>query len=135
MLWICQNFIKILVRIIQLQNYKIKNNIENYSLCVCLTDLVDDYCCALFRPSILMAVLDIVGEHIPTLEVLNLESNKLLNINKLSELNKKFSKLKILHIGDNKVSVYKLYIIYIVSSILSYIFTYADKRHLSDRCY
>lgn len=66
-------------------------------------DLVDDYCCALFRPSILMAVLDIVGEHIPTLEVLNLESNKLLNINKLSELNKKFSKLKILYIGDNKI--------------------------------
>ncbi|KAL6434115.1 hypothetical protein ACFW04_005925 [Cataglyphis niger] len=66
-------------------------------------DLIDDYCCALFRPSILMTVLNIVGEHMPNLEILNLENNKLHNIDKLSELNKKFTKLKILHIGDNKI--------------------------------
>ncbi|CAL1680069.1 unnamed protein product [Lasius platythorax] len=66
-------------------------------------DLVDDYFCALSRYPILMTVLDIMGEHIPTLEALNLESNKLQNIDKLSILNKKFSKLKILYIGDNKI--------------------------------
>jgi len=51
-----------------------------------------------------MAVLDIVGQYIPDLEALNLEGNKLHNIDKLSVLSKKFPKLKILYIGDNKVS-------------------------------
>ncbi|XP_032683764.1 nuclear RNA export factor 1-like [Odontomachus brunneus] len=66
-------------------------------------DLVADYFCALFRPVMLMAVLDIVGEHIPTLEALNLEGNKLHIIQGLGILNKKFPKLKILYIGDNKI--------------------------------
>ncbi|XP_070164078.1 nuclear RNA export factor 1 [Polyergus mexicanus] len=66
-------------------------------------DLIGDYFCALFRPAMLMTVLDIVGEHIPTLEALNLEGNKLQNIDRLSVLNKKFSNLKILYISDNKI--------------------------------
>ncbi|KAK2589192.1 hypothetical protein KPH14_002004 [Odynerus spinipes] len=66
-------------------------------------DLVADYFCALFRPVMLMTVLDIVSEHIPTLEALNLEGNKLYLIERLNVLHKKFSKLKILYIGDNKI--------------------------------
>ncbi|EZA55621.1 Nuclear RNA export factor, partial [Ooceraea biroi] len=68
-------------------------------------DLVADYFCALFRPAMLIAVLDIVAEHIPTLEALNLESNKLLGIERLNVLSKKFSRLKILYIGDNKINI------------------------------
>jgi len=68
-------------------------------------DLIADYFCALFRPVMLMAVLDIVAEHIPGLEALNLEGNKLQNVERLSILSKKFSKLKILYISDNKVSI------------------------------
>ncbi|GAB1864489.1 Nuclear RNA export factor [Camponotus japonicus] len=62
-----------------------------------------DYFCALFRPAMLMTVLDIVGEHIPSLEALNLEGNKLQSIDRLNVLNKKFSNLKILYISDNKI--------------------------------
>lgn len=75
----------------------------NVYVCICFIDLVADYFCALFRPAMLMAVLDIVAEHIPTLEALNLEGNKIHIIQGLSVLSKKFPKLKILYIGDNKV--------------------------------
>ncbi|XP_011863446.1 PREDICTED: nuclear RNA export factor 1-like [Vollenhovia emeryi] len=67
------------------------------------SDLYSDYFCALCHPVMLMVVLDIVGEHIPNLEALNLEGSKLQNIERLEVLNKKFSKLKILYIGDNKI--------------------------------
>jgi len=70
-------------------------------------DLCSDYFCALFHPIMLITVLDIVAEHIPNLEALNLEGNKLQNIERLSILTKKFSKLKILFIGDNKVCLFK----------------------------
>lgn len=69
-----------------------------------ITDLITDYFCALFRPVMLKAVLDIVSEHIPDLEALNLDGNKLQLIEKLNVLDKKFTKLKILYLGDNKVS-------------------------------
>jgi len=68
-----------------------------------LADLCSDYFCALFHPVVLMTVMDIVAEHIPNLEALNLEGNKLLSTERLAMLSKKFSKLKILYIGDNKI--------------------------------
>lgn len=67
-------------------------------------DLAADYFCSLFRPAILMTVLDIVAENIPNLEALNLDNNKLYVIERLNVLNNKFPNLKILYIGDNKVS-------------------------------
>ncbi|XP_015594371.1 nuclear RNA export factor 1 [Cephus cinctus] len=67
------------------------------------SDLVADYFCALFRAPILMAVLDIVSEYVPDLEALNLDGNKLNIIERLNVLHKKFSCLKILYIGDNKI--------------------------------
>ncbi|KAK2586874.1 hypothetical protein KPH14_009811 [Odynerus spinipes] len=66
-------------------------------------DLVADYFCALSRPIMLMAVLDIVSEYVPTLEALNLDGNKLHLIERLDVLYKKFPRLKILYIGDNKI--------------------------------
>ncbi|XP_060823094.1 nuclear RNA export factor 1-like [Bombus pascuorum] len=66
-------------------------------------DLVSDYFCALFQPAILKAVLDIVSEYIPDLEALNLDGNKLQTIQDLNILDRKFLKLKILYIGDNKI--------------------------------
>lgn len=53
----------------------------------------------------LMAVLEIVAEHIPTLEALNLEGNKFHIIERLNVLSKKFPKLKILYLSDNRVSI------------------------------
>lgn len=66
-------------------------------------DLIADYFCALSRPIMLMAVLDIVSEYVPTLEALNLDGNKLHLIERLDVLYKKFPRLKILYIGDNKI--------------------------------
>ncbi|CAL7946484.1 unnamed protein product [Xylocopa violacea] len=66
-------------------------------------DLINDYFCALFRPMMLQVVLDIVAEHIPDLEALNLDGNMLMLLEKLNVLSKKFAKLKILYLGDNKI--------------------------------
>ena len=74
-----------------------------------LSELADDYFCALFKPVILMTVLDIVALHIPNLEALNLDGNKLQLIERLSVLKSKFEKLKILYIGDNKVSIFNTF--------------------------
>ncbi|KAK0162689.1 hypothetical protein PV327_006445 [Microctonus hyperodae] len=66
-------------------------------------ELVDDYFCALFRPNMLISVLNIVAEVIPNLHALNLSNNKLSIIEKLNVLSKKFTNLKILYIGDNNL--------------------------------
>ena len=66
-------------------------------------DLISDYFCALFQSPILKAVLDIVSEYIPDLEALNLDGNKLQTTQNLNILNRKFLKLKILYIGDNRI--------------------------------
>ncbi|XP_014209248.1 nuclear RNA export factor 1 [Copidosoma floridanum] len=66
-------------------------------------DLAEDYWCPLSKQNMLMTILDIIQEHIPHLEALNLDSNKLHNIEKLSLLASKFVKLKILYIRDNKI--------------------------------
>ncbi|XP_015510716.1 nuclear RNA export factor 1-like [Neodiprion pinetum] len=66
-------------------------------------DLVTDYFCALFRPLMLAAVIDIVAEHIPNLEALNLDGNKLAVIERLNILTKKLPKLKVLYIGENRI--------------------------------
>ncbi|XP_017891013.1 nuclear RNA export factor 1-like [Ceratina calcarata] len=51
----------------------------------------------------LKTVLEIVSEHIPNLEALNLDANMIHTTEALSMLNEKFPKLKILYIGDNKI--------------------------------
>ncbi|KAK0092788.1 hypothetical protein PV326_000572 [Microctonus aethiopoides] len=66
-------------------------------------ELVQDHFCALFRPMMLIAVLNIVAEVIPNLHALNLSNNKLNIIERLNVLSKKFPNLKILYIGDNKI--------------------------------
>ncbi|KAG7199785.1 hypothetical protein KM043_000448 [Ampulex compressa] len=66
-------------------------------------ELASDYFCVLSRPLMLKTVLDIVSEHIPSLQALNLDGNKFHIIERLNVLHKKFPKLKILYIGDNKI--------------------------------
>lgn len=84
----------------------------------------------------LMTVLDIVGEHIPNLEALNLEGNKLQSIDRLNVLSKKFSNLKILYISDNKVSI-AIYecILHLILSYNIYKLHIIDKRYSPNRCY
>ncbi|XP_018376898.1 PREDICTED: nuclear RNA export factor 1-like isoform X2 [Trachymyrmex cornetzi] len=73
------------------------------------SDLCSDYFYALSYPIMMMTVLDIMAEYIPNLEALNLEGNKLQNIERLGILTKKFLKLKILYMDDNKIrDIYQL---------------------------
>ncbi|CAD6216113.1 GSCOCG00004329001-RA-CDS [Cotesia congregata] len=85
------------------KRYNQQNNSLDLSCFYHDPDLVEDYFCALFRPRMLMTVLEIVADAIPNLEALNLGHNKLFNIEKLSFLEKKLKHLKILYIGDNKI--------------------------------
>ncbi|RVE49409.1 hypothetical protein evm_005921 [Chilo suppressalis] len=65
-------------------------------------DLADIFC-ALFRPMIMLAAIDIIAENIPDLEALNLNDNKLYGIEHLKILSTKFKNLKILYMGDNRI--------------------------------
>ena len=66
-------------------------------------ELISDYFCALFQPRILKSVMNVVSQHQPELEPLNLDGNKLDMVETLHILKLKLSKLKILHIGGNEI--------------------------------
>ncbi|XP_046383799.1 nuclear RNA export factor 1-like [Ischnura elegans] len=66
-------------------------------------DLVQDSFCALSRPNLMIAVLDIISENIPEMTALNLSENKIHVIDHLSSLSRKTPNLKILHLGRNKI--------------------------------
>jgi nuclear RNA export factor len=57
-------------------------------------DLSDNYGVTLFRPSMILAVLDIIVENVPELTALDLFDNKLYALDNLSVLSVKFPKLK-----------------------------------------
>lgn len=65
---------------------------------------LQDIFCALFRPPIMTAAIDIIAENIPDLEALNLNDNKLNLMDHMKVLPAKLSNLKILYLGNNKVS-------------------------------
>jgi hypothetical protein len=67
-------------------------------------DLVDDYAIVLFRPNMMLAVLDIIVENVPELMALDLSDNKLYALDNLSVLSVKLPNLRVLHIGKNRVS-------------------------------
>ncbi|XP_028162399.1 nuclear RNA export factor 1 [Ostrinia furnacalis] len=64
---------------------------------------LSDIFCALSRPMIMLAAIDIIAENIPDLEALNLNDNKLHGIEHLKILSSKFKSLKILYMGDNRI--------------------------------
>ncbi|PNF34519.1 hypothetical protein B7P43_G10726 [Cryptotermes secundus] len=66
-------------------------------------DLVDNYAVALFRPNMMLAVLDIIVENVPELTALDLSDNKLYALDSLSVLPVKVPNLKVLHIGRNRI--------------------------------
>ncbi|CAH2041575.1 unnamed protein product, partial [Iphiclides podalirius] len=65
-------------------------------------DLAEIFC-ALFRPVIMLAAIDIIAENIPDLEALNLNDNKLHGLEHLKILSTKLKFLKILYLGDNRI--------------------------------
>lgn len=60
--------------------------------------------CALFKPQILQVVIDIIAENIPEIEALNLFDNKIYILSHLRKVAQKMPNLKILHMGNNRVS-------------------------------
>lgn len=62
-----------------------------------------DIFCALFRPTIMLAAIDIIAENIPDLEALDLSDNKIHLLDHLKCLATKLPSLKILHMANNKV--------------------------------
>lgn len=67
-------------------------------------DLRNEFC-ALFKPQILIAVLDIIGNEIPDLEALSLNDNRLMLLEGLKKCVNKLKNIKILHLANNKVSI------------------------------
>ncbi|XP_022916625.2 nuclear RNA export factor 1-like [Onthophagus taurus] len=59
--------------------------------------------CALFKPIILLSVIDIISENIPELEALNLFDNNIHMLGHLKKMSQKLPNLKILHMGKNKL--------------------------------
>lgn len=65
---------------------------------------LSDIFCALARTPIMLAAIDIISENIPDLEALNLNDNKLNALEHMKVLATKLKNLKILYLGQNKVS-------------------------------
>ncbi|XP_050298409.1 nuclear RNA export factor 1-like isoform X2 [Anthonomus grandis grandis] len=65
-------------------------------------DLQDCFC-ALFKPIVFIAVLDIIKENIPDMEALCLNDNKVSVFGFLKNVQKSIPNLKILHLGNNKI--------------------------------
>lgn len=65
---------------------------------------LQDMFCALFKPVVFLAVIDIMAENIPEIEALNLYDNKLQILSHLKKMSTKLPNIKTLHMGNNKVS-------------------------------
>lgn len=64
---------------------------------------LSDIFCALARPQIILAAVDIISEHIPELEALNLNDNKLYMLDHLRSMANKIPNLKVLYLAKNKI--------------------------------
>jgi nuclear RNA export factor len=62
-----------------------------------------DCFCALARPPIMSAVIDIIAENIPDLEALNLNDNRINQMDHLKIIPQKLKNIKTLYLGNNKV--------------------------------
>ncbi|XP_045460288.1 nuclear RNA export factor 1-like isoform X1 [Harmonia axyridis] len=65
--------------------------------------ILQDFFCALYKPIILLAVIDIITENIPDLEALNLNDNNIQILTFLQKFIAKLNKVKILYLGQNKI--------------------------------
>jgi hypothetical protein len=68
------------------------------------SELRDSCALALFRPSIMIVLLDIIMENVPELTALDLSDNNLSVLDSLIVLALKVPNLRVLHIGRNPVS-------------------------------
>uniref|UniRef100_A0A182P4G9 NTF2 domain-containing protein n=1 Tax=Anopheles epiroticus TaxID=199890 RepID=A0A182P4G9_9DIPT len=64
---------------------------------------LSDIFCALFRPQIMLAAIEIIAEHIPEIEALNLNENKLYMLDHLKSMTTKMPHLKVLYMAKNRI--------------------------------
>lgn len=62
-----------------------------------------DTFCALFKPIVFIAAIEIIEENIPQLEAICLNDNKLSVFGFLKKISKRLPNIKILHLANNKV--------------------------------
>lgn len=62
-----------------------------------------DVFCGLFRPTIMLAAIDVISENIPELEALNLNNNKIHLLDHFKCLPQKLPKLIVLHLANNRI--------------------------------
>jgi nuclear RNA export factor len=70
-------------------------------------DLIDNCAVALFRPSMMLAELDVIVENVPDLAAPHLSYNKLYSLDNLSVLSIKLPNLKVLHIGHASTGLFR----------------------------
>ena len=59
--------------------------------------------CSLSRPATMLAAIDIIARNVEDIEALNLDNNKITNLDHLKSLPDKVPNLKVLYLGNNKV--------------------------------
>lgn len=80
------------------------SNMKSLNLSAFHTDPdLQDMFCALFKPIVFIAVLDIIVENIPQLEALNLDDNKICILSFMKKIVKSLPNLSVLHMRGNKV--------------------------------
>ncbi|KAK9883572.1 hypothetical protein WA026_001749 [Henosepilachna vigintioctopunctata] len=65
--------------------------------------ILQDSFCALYKPIILIAVIEIIGENIPELEALSLNDNNIQILTFLKKYVDKLKNVRILHLAQNKI--------------------------------
>ncbi|XP_050071906.1 nuclear RNA export factor 1 [Anopheles maculipalpis] len=64
---------------------------------------LSDIFCALARAQIMLTAIDIIAEHIPELQALNLNDNRLYMLEHMKSMANKLPHLKILHLAKNRI--------------------------------
>lgn len=87
--------------------------------------------CPLFRGSVMGAALDIISEYIPNLEAINLSDNQMSTVEVFKGAEKRLPHLKIVYLGDNKVScIYYYYLLYSIINCSSFETQLTSLAHL-----
>lgn len=68
-----------------------------------LTELCTDYYTPLSRENVMQSVMQIIGEHIPDVQAIDLSNNKIYSVDQMRPLLTKAAFLKSLNLGNNKL--------------------------------
>lgn len=72
-----------------------------------------DIFCALYKPPILLAAIDIIAKNIPEIEAINFNNNQIQFLSFLKNIIKQLPNLKILHMKNNKVGLIFNFVIHV----------------------